>query len=268
MQSQMPKFVVFWLPDRTDAVKKEIEISGALGLNFKLSAVRLVPGSLGLPLHGAVAVLIARQVDMQDPAPIMALLSSSSCVPLDALLKSVDTGTIHGWPMLVEPRGSSRRCDVVDGGVEFDKIYKDLTDAGLVPPAQFQPGVFDSPIFGDDLRSSLSTPEQRRAVQLFGWMWHREATVGVVDLNDKNGPVHLDASVPGTGGTKLYMNIAAGTSTVMNPYHVLATKGYAPRAYNLSVMPARLAETMAANAVPMNVVFAFLLTCQKLIGPE
>ena len=228
-----------------------------------------LPGSLGLPLHGAVVLLSARQVDMQDPAPIMALLSSSSCVPLDAILKSVDMATVDGWRMLVESRGSSRRRDVVGGGAEFDSIYKDLADAGLVPPAQLQPGFFEWAIFGGDIRSSLSTPEQRRAVQLFGWMWHREATVGVVDLNDKNVPVHLDASVPGTGGTKVYMNIAAGTSTVMNPYHVLATKGYAPSAYNLSVMPARLAETMVANAVPMHVVvLAFLLTCQKLIGPE
>jgi hypothetical protein len=35
--------------------------------------------------------------------------------------------------------------------------------------------------------------------------------------------------------------------------------------YNLAVMPTLLAETLAAKAVPMNVVLAFLLTCQKLI---
>ena len=53
---------------------------------------------------------------------------------------------------------------------------------------------------------------------------------------------------------------------MLNPYHVLAAKGYIPHAYNLAVMPTFLAETMVAKAVPMNVVIAFLLTCQKLIG--
>jgi hypothetical protein len=61
------------------------------------------------------------------------------------------------------------------------------------------------------------------------------------------------------------MDLAAGTSTVMNPYHVLAVKGYDTNAYNLSVMPSRLADTMAETAVPMNVVIAFIITCQKLI---
>jgi hypothetical protein len=256
------------LPDDNDAVKKELAVSDALGLTFKVSAVRLVPGSLGLPLHGAVVLLIARQACMQDPAPIMALLSSSSCVPLDALLQSVNTGTVHGYPMLVDPLDISRRHPIVCAGADFDKIYKDLADAGLVPPAVHQMSVFDAAIFGDEARSSLSTPEQRRAVQLFGWLWHRERMVGVVDLNDKNGPVHLDASVPGTSGTKLYMDLTAGKCTVMNPYHVLAAKGYTVNAYNLSVMPSRLADTMAENAVPMNVVLAFILTCQKLMGPD
>jgi hypothetical protein len=54
----------------------------------------------------------------------------------------------------------------------------------------------------------------------------------------------------------------------MNPYHVLAANGYTVNAYNLSVMPSRLADTMAENAVPMNVVLAFILTCQKLMGPD
>jgi hypothetical protein len=170
--------------------------------------------------------------------------------------------------LLVEPRGIPRRDAIVGAGVEFDKIYKDLPDAGLIPPAVRQMSVFDAAIFGDGARSSLSTPEQRRAVQLFGWLWHREKMVGVVDLNDKNGPVHLDASVPSTCGTKLYMDLTLGKFTVMNPYHVLAAKGYKVQAYNLSVMPSRHADTMAETAVPMNVVLAFLLTCQKLMGSE
>jgi hypothetical protein len=265
----MPKFVVFWLPSDNEGVyKKELLVSDALGRNFTVSSVRLLPGSLGLPLHGAFLVLIARQVDMQDPALIMALLSSSSCVPLDALLKSVDMATVHAWPMLVESRRTSRRCDTFGVGVDFDKLYKDLAAAGLAPPAHPEMTHFDSTIFGYDIHSSLSTPEQCRAVQLVGWMRHRDEMAGVVDLNDTKGPVHLDASLPGTHGTKLYMDLAAGTSTVMNPYHVLAAKGYDPNAYNLSVMPSRLANTMAENAVPMNVVIAFLLTCQKLIGPQ
>ena len=195
----------------------------------------------------------------------MAVLNASSCVPLDTLLKLVDMATVDGWRTLVESRGSFSRRIVVGGCTEFEIIYKDLVDTGLVPSAQLPSRFFSRAIFGDDIRGSLSAPEQRRAVQLLVWMHHRDTKEGMVDLNDKTGPLHLDASVPGTGGRKLYVTLA-GTSSVLNPYHVLAAKGYIPHAYNLAVMPTFLAETMTARAVPMNVVIAFLLTCQKLIG--
>jgi hypothetical protein len=171
--------------------------------------------------------------------------------------------------MLVESRGGSHRRDIVGTGASSETIYKNLVDTGRLPPwssvsaHHLPPCFFSQAINGDAIRSSLSAPEQRRAVQLFGWMTHRSSTEGVVDLHDKNGPLHLDASVPGTGGRKLYIKLG-GTSLVLNPYHVLATKGYGPQAYNLAVMPTFLAETLAAKAVPMNVVLAFLLTCQKL----
>ena len=86
-------------------------------------------------------------------------------------------------------------------------------------------------------------------------------------MNDKNGPVPLDAAVPATGGKKLYIKLAGINQlvTVMNPYHVLAEKGCNPWANNLAVMPACLAESMTAKAVPMNVAIAFLLACQKLL---
>jgi hypothetical protein len=265
----MPHFIVFWLPDGTAAGKTELAVSDALGTSFKVSSVRLVHGYIGLPLHGASVVLVARQVAMQDPAPIMAVLNCSSCVPLDTLLKSVDRATVDGWRMLVESRCGSCRRDVVGTDASSATIYKDLVDTGRLPPwssasANLPPCFFGQAINGGAIRSSLSAPEQRRAVQLFGWMTHRSSTEGVVDLHDKNGPLHLDASVPGTGGKKLYIKLD-GTSFVLNPYHVLAAKGYGPQVYNLAVMPTLLAETLAAKAVPMNVVLAFLLTCQKLI---
>ena len=127
VHSHMPTFVAFWLPEGKDqdAVKQEREVSDALGAKIKVSSVRIVPRHLGLPLHGtSVVVLVARQVDMQDPAPIMALLSSSGCAPLDILLKSVDTATEMGWRMIAESRRSSGRREAV--GVDSDSICTDL----------------------------------------------------------------------------------------------------------------------------------------------
>jgi hypothetical protein len=247
----MPKIVAIWLLDGKDVFEKERKVSDALGVKFQVSHVRIVLGDLGLPLHGDAVVLVARQVDLQDPAPIMALFRSLFGMPLDELLKKVDGATQIGWGILANLGKTSRH------------------EAGLHPPPRV---LEDGRIFaGEFFTILLSERQQRRASQLFHSMEDRGMTEGIVDLDDKNGPLDLYSALPATGGKKLYMQFGGGINqrvTFMNPYHVLAAKGYQPCTSNLSVLPTRLAETMTAKAVPMNVVIAFLLACQVVLGTQ
>ena len=254
VQSAMPKVVAFWLPDSKDVFKKEREVSDALGVKFQVSHVRIVPGNLGLPLQGdVVVVLIARQVDLRDPAPIMALLRSSFCAPLHVLLKKVDPATQIGWGIRANSCGTSMNMNLDEAGLPAHPPPRILVDGGILG--------------GEFLTTLLSASQHRRACQLFHSVEDRGMTEGIVDLDDKNGPLDLHSAVPATGGKKLYMKFAGINQrvTVMNPYHVLAAKGYHPWMNNLSVIPTRLAETMTAKAVPMNVASAFLLARQKLL---
>jgi hypothetical protein len=175
------------------------------------------------------------------------------------LLSSVSTATDMWWRMSEVTRRSSARRQAV--GVDYDSRFNDET-----PPMSQLEQHHALQLF--DALTELSEPEQRRALQLYDSMKERCFTEGVVDLHDKNGPVHLGPSVPGTGGKKLYMKIAGSNQrvTLMNPWHVLAAKGYKPWTNNLAVMPACLAESMTDKAVPMNVVIAFVLASQNVLA--
>ena len=233
----------------------------ALGDGWEVSSLFQRAGSLGLPLTSEIAIHFLRRSGAADPAQFLRTLRTATVVPMENLLKSVESSLEEGWGRLLAKTRETPESE------DQQFVVREVAKKGHLPGCEADLAPYSFPSL---LWAKLSAARKRRAVELLAWVVHSvPGGSACCDLDAVRGSIYVEAALPVTGGLKMFIAVRRGAAgglvvKTLAPCHVLAVRGYGqPGHVNLSTLAPMTAQRAAEAAMPAAAATASLLAVMR-----
>ena len=238
-------------------VRAEEIVKKCLGATHNVESVVTAPGRFGSPLHGKVRIVFAWHRDVGDPRVVFGKLHTSFCTNVCGSMPHITHELRRGW----------RHLQLTDDNVQTDinaqvsEVTRTLAAMGMLPPGGQHHPLYDGALGAD------SPLARARVDMLCSWLEQQGKPVGVIDVASKHSPAHLDGSCVDVGGgarvaiAHARMDGHKGwVPRVFSSPEVLGVLGYHVPLHNLAVSPMDDITKMVSRCVPLQVVFAAVMS--------